>query len=404
MDEKQRRKRRRIGRKKCIIVPLIATLIAVGMTVVVVNNTSILGEMLEKNFNIIENQTQKIGQSTSQGGIVLTVEEAIIDHSSGFIVLSFMKEDGTPFEPGTIAKDLHIQVEKPTSWGASYTPTLSEDGKRLLYLVDMNMRANLYGQKMIATAGSIGKEETNKMPIAIDLKEAYEKAQQTDEPLGLVLTETLPELVLDDITLTHDGELTVYTSYLDQEEKNYLDTHIKMKDTQANVNLHYQGGTNWWESGSNRRIIKDTFSGIRVEDLANLELELEYEKYIPLAEGQWNLPFQLSKNHYVKKVRPNTKITQGEEKVFKIKNVEVSKLGVRIEGRSLKGDIRHLDAFLKMKDGTQLELYRNGESSNLKYFVMHLKPVGEKAKETNGLIDLSQVESILIEGVEIPLS
>lgn len=333
-------------------------------------------------------------------------------------------------------KRISIHPENPTSMAWSYEPVLSEDGKKIFCLIDINMSKNLYGQEIEIVAEGLGRLEQGQVPLAINLQEVYNKMQEIDytfyegldysekQALGIPLTEQLPELVLDQLMIDYKGVFKLYTSYLDPDENNYLDTRFKLIDTKADLEIYYQEGTNTWDHASKRRKIEDIFRGIVEEDLPNLKLELEYEKYVPIVEEDMALTFKLQKNKNVKKVRPNVAVTRGGNEV-RIKEVEVSRLGVRVEGHTLEGSVGILDLSLKMKDGTQAKLANSGLSTRGNYFfVWHLKladesvqaplsevenlgadsvsyPIGSSVQD---FIELEEVESLVIEGIEIPLS
>lgn len=435
LETKRSKKKSGLRIKKRIWIPLVAALTAIGISVVAVSNNPVLSELIGDKFGMVQEEAQVVGKSVVKRGIIFTVEEAVIDSSSGFIALSFAKEDGTPFEEGTMPKRISINPKNPTSMGWGYESILSEDGKKIFCLIDINMSKNLYGQEIEIIAEGLVSLEHGQVPLEVNLQEAYNKMEEIDytyyeglgykkeQALGLLLTEQLPELVLDQVVLDHKGIFKLYTSYLDPDDNNYLDTRFKLIDTKANVEIYYQGGTNIWDGVEKRRKIEDIFRGVLEEDLPHLQLELEYEKYVPVMEEDLSLTFRLQKNKNVKKVKPNVVVTSGDNEV-RIKEVEVSRLGVRVEGSMLKGSVGILDLSLKRKDGSKVKLTSSGLNTKMNYFfIWHLKATDEEVQMPSSEVDnlgqdsishsigshvqefinLEEVESLVVEDVEIPL-
>lgn len=130
----------------------------------------------------------------------------------------------------------------------------------------------------------------------------------------------------------------------------------------------------------------------------------------------------------MKKARPNRVVESEQGSKIKVKNVEVSSLGVRVDGYQLEGSVGVFDLSLKMKDGQILKLSTSGLSTSANYFFTeHLKlalieeanpthtptsysdhdPYTESISHTMGLsandfIDLNEVQSLIIENTEIP--
>lgn len=438
VKEQKKEKKHKLTGKKRFILPLVAALTALGMTVVAVSNYPVLSHLIGDGFGAISKEAQVVGQSVTKQGITFTVEEAVIDSSSGFIAVSFTKEDGSPFEPGTMPERISIQPKHQTSMGYSYEPILSEDGKKIFCLIDMSMSGNLYGQEITLLVEKIGRTETGEIPLELNLQDAYNQMQGLDyhfyegleytpnQALGIPLTDTLPGLVLDQVILDHKGILKLYTSYEDPYEENNLNTTFKLIDTALDSEVYYQEGTNIWDASTKRRKIEDVYRGVVEEDLKDLKLTLQYEKYIPLAGDEWALTFKLQKNKNVKKAKPNLTLTKGTSAELVIKEVEVSRLGVRVEGYQPKGSVALFDMSLKMKDGKRIGLSTSGLNTKSNYFfIQHLEaavpdeetvvpptentvpidsvtyPIGFSLQH---FIDLDQVESLIIEDTEIPVS
>ena len=178
--EAKKEKKSRLKGKKRILLPLVAVFTALGMSVVAVSNSPVLSSLIGDQFAMIHKEAQVVGQSVNHQGIIFTVEEAVIDSSSGFIALSMTKENGEPFDENTLVENIRIQPAKHTSMGYAYESILSEDKKKLYYLIDINMNKNLYGQEITIVAENIGHFESEEIPLEVDLQEVYHKMQELD--------------------------------------------------------------------------------------------------------------------------------------------------------------------------------------------------------------------------------
>lgn len=439
--EAKKEKKSRLKGKKRILLPLVAVFTALGMSVVAVSNSPVLSSLIGDQFAMIHKEAQVVGQSVNNQGIIFTVEEAVIDSSSGFIALSFAKENGEAFEENTFVDDIRLSFANPSSMGYSCQPVYSEDMRKLYYFIDIDMSRNLYGQEIHIVAKDMSRRQSGQIPIEIDLKEAYDKMQELDynfyedmdykeeHTLQIPLTDEIPDFMLDQIIIDYNGLFRLYTSYKDSNKENNLDTRFRLVDTALDMEVYYQEGTNRWDEGTQRRRIKDVFRGVMKDDLKDLKLQLEYENDIPIVRGEWDLTFKLSKNPNVKKARPNIVVESAQGGKIKVKKVEVSSLGVRIDGQQLEGSIGIFDSWVKMKDGQLLKLSTSGLNTKANYFfIQHLKlaltqedtqkdsidldsyngQFIDRIGHTMGLseynfIDLNEVESLVIENTEIPL-
>lgn len=267
------------------LVPLVAVLIAMGITVVAIESTGILRNIFGESFHLIEQDVQQVETQFIKDGVIFTVEEAIIDSKSGVIVVSMEREDGLPFEENTEIRELSIHTEHGggLGWGSEYS--FSTDKTKLIGEIDLSGGRQLYGQEITITAMGLGH----------------------------------------------------------------------------------------WEP--------------------------DYTTFTTDKEGPWNISFELGQNKNIKKKNTHTKVKKEDLQVT-IRQVELSPLGVTIQGYYRNGLKMSLDGYLQMKDGSTLKLYSASRSGKFKLlFVEQFKLEGEAV-----LINTEEVESIVIEGVTIPMN
>lgn len=94
---------------------------------------------------------------------------------------------------------------------------------------------------------------------------------------------------------------------------------------------------------------------------------------------------------------------------MKVEQVEVSALGICLQGQVLKGSVEDFEYSLKMKDGQILPLIRTGLSiwedfTFAEHWKANMLQEGLIMLGTNQLIQVEDVASLIIENIEIPLS
>lgn len=416
------RKKRRPHLKR-LIIPLVA---AVGLSVGVIATThysETLSSLFGQFFPYSE-QVQSIGKSMSASGVTLTAEGAFIDKKSGLFIASLRKEDGTSFENGTEIGQMSLQTQKPGSMGWSVSNILSDDGKQLNCIVDLSSSQQLSGQQLILKAedlkvwrrleavSKINLTEISKTPI-----EANWRNHDSEDGLKIKLSEDIEGITLDRINWS-EQKLEIITSYADRKNIEHQSASFSLVDTETGQVYEAAQSEHYWSEEEALNKDYTTFIGVTELDLEHLALKVNMNYYEVTMQGSWEVGFKLDDNKMIKTKKVNQIVKSGENKCF-VKKVEISALGVTIQGTKLSAAIEQLeDISLQMKDGTSIKLWNSGMNSSFGKFNMYYKvEIDEEAPLEQGemgtmesnafnlrqFIEIEDVESIVIEGITIPL-
>lgn len=460
LENIRKKKVKRTKLLKRIILPLVAAISLMGITAVAINSNENLREILGEALPFIQSEIQSIGEIAINQGIIFTAEAAAIENKSGTFFLSLEKEDGSEFEKETVLRKVWPSLEKKggMGWGSHFT--LTEDRKKIIAIVDLSGSRELYNQTIAFTAYDIGSWEEGKVKPSIDLQEVYQKTllnqkskaprgwedYRQEESVGLSLIESFPDYQLDKVEL--EGEkLSIITSYLSPNGELLID-HVDMKliDKRTGKAVQGDGGSGSWDGVDKRNKMCDRFLGVTEADLPYLELAINYRYFEPIVSGEWHVAFELNKNENVKEQKLFKQIKKGDINVT-IHDIQISKMGVKVEGLRHQGSSYDLNGYVQMGDGSQIELLNTGGWGKWNLiFGQHYKFGNQLGKEnverlelintvsnkrgdggtvSQGLggnsitvmttqseegeievpyiIDLDNVESIVLEGVVIPV-
>ena len=393
---------------KRILVPLVAVMaLAVGSIAAIHYNptlNSIFGE-----FFPFKDQVQSISKSMSANGLTFTAEGAFIDSKSGIFVVSFTKEDGTAFEEGTGIREMRHVTQKPGAMGWGTQSQLSSDRKQLNCIVDLSGSNQLSAQKLTLEASDINawRDLTAKSEVALEKLTPKDihmpwKENKSVDGLKLNLAKEFKEVSLDAFNISDKG-IELITSYYDQE--NIEDQYISLQIIDTRTQKVYEPSRKEHYWSNEEALNKDyyVFNQFSKGDLPYLKVNVKNSYSEKLLEGNWQVDFELNKNGQIKTKRIYQVIQNDKQKLM-ITKVEVSAIGVTLEGYRWSRKIEALqDFYLIMKDGTKLELGGMGSNSAGIRFNMYYKVASVEENEGSILgsfIDIDKVKSIVIEGKE----
>lgn len=418
---------------KRMLIPLVAATLVVGAVAAANYNPTLKGIFGE--FFPFKDQIQPIEKSMSAQGLTFTAEGALIDKKSGLFIASFTKNDGSTFEEGSEVKQMQVQTERPGGMGWSIQSSLSEDKKQLNCIVDLSSSQKLYGQKLTLEANGIrvwknlSKVSDIKLEALMkaEIKQPW-KSYTSANGLNQNLVEEFKELKLDAFYVSDKG-IELITSYYDEENIEDQTTYIEIIDERTNQSYEASNSEHYWSE--KEALNKDyyVFNQFKKEDLPYLKFKVGNNYYESILKGQWQVEFQLDKNSQTKTKYVHQTI-QDENQKLTITKIEVSVLGVTLEGyRGFKRIDPLKKIYLKMKDGTRIDLNNSGMNAGIKFNMYYNVVRDEDSKEEQSLnekkelaegsigeivnsasdllvydfINIEEVQSIVIEGVEIPL-
>lgn len=418
---------------KKMLIPLVAATLVVGAGAAVNYNPTLKNIFGE--FFPFKDQVQPIEKSMSANGLTFTAEGALIDKKTGLFIASFTKDDGSIFEEGSEVKQLQVRIEKPGGMGWGVQSSLAEDKKQLNCIVDLSSSQKLYGQKLTLEASGIrvwknlSKVSDIKLEdlTSLEIKQPW-KNETSAIGLNLNLVKDFKEIKLDAFDVSDKG-IELITSYYDQEKIEDQTTSIEIIDERTSQSYEPSHNEHYWSE--KEALNKDyyVFNQFNKEDLPYLKFKVGNNYYESISEGKWQVEFQLDKNSQTKTKHVH-QIIQDENQKLVITKIEVSVLGVTLEGYRGSKRIDPLkEIYLKMKDGTRIDLDEGGMNSGIKFNMYYNVVRDEESKEGQSLnekeglvegsigeiinsasdllvydfINIEEVQSVVIEGVEIPL-
>ncbi|MGL4737591.1 MAG: hypothetical protein ACRCW2_09095 [Cellulosilyticaceae bacterium] len=373
MERKIKSKKRM---SKRIFLPLVAALALMGMTAVAVNSNDRLRAIVGDALPLIQSEVQAIEEANTDKGITFTAEAAAIENKAGIFYLTAQHVDGSPFEEGTEFRRISPRMEKKGGMGWSTHMSLSEAGDKLVVRVDLSGSRKLYDQVMRFEAYDIGTWKEGEVSPDIDLYEAYQSSRdgwQVEEekswqdydynaslkiyPIASYKGYTLDRVVFE------SGKLYLITSATSPNGESLLeDERLTLVDVRTNEVVTEDGGSGNWDQEIQREKMCHRFLGVDEADLPYLRLKIDYRYFQPEIEGTWSVAFELDKNENVMAQKLWQRI-QTDDIHVTLYDLEVSKLGVKIEGLRRKGYLGQLTGYVQMKDGSKVELIQSGSWS-----------------------------------------
>lgn len=394
--------------KKRMMLLIAIMILAVGTIAAVHYNpalNSIFGELFP-----FKDQVQSISKSMSANGLTFTAEGALIDNKSGIFIASFTKDDGSTFEEGTEVKQIQLITEKLGARGWTAQSQLSEDRRQLICIVDLSGNRQLSGQKLTLEAKDIRiwRQLSAKSEIGLEKIETEEihqpwKNNISAEGLQLNLVKDFKEISIDAFNVSDKG-IEMITSYYDQEsiEDQYIS--IQIIDNRTQKVYEPSKSEHYWSNEESLNKDYYVFNQFTKEDLPYLKINVMNSYYEDLLHGSWQVDFELNKNKQVKTKRIYQTVKTGEQHLIMTK-IEVSALGVNLEGYKFSKKMEVFqEVYVKMKDGTKIELSNTGSNSGGIKFNMYYNAI--KTEDNNDLIfydfiNIDEVERIVIGENEI---
>lgn len=427
-DEYKSTNRKKKHLSKFIIIPAAAVLILMSVTAFALTASETFRAFFGDSVDFIMGKTQDVQKSYTQNGITFTVESAVVDDTSGLVIFSLVKEDGTAFDKNTAVGDIKLSTGDGYSFGRKLKFT--EDYKKLLYYIDPSNDGKLYGKKLNITVQNLVTDRQGESEIDMDLSEIYKNnpidtsmesnkplysglddsksdqvpmfSQNLDSAHGIQLMYEIPEYRIIGAGFA-SGKLTIASS-LDRPNGNsssYADIY-KLIDTRTGEALNSIQATRYDEEGTEAEISQIVFDVSDIKSLKYLKPVISYNLKNIIVEGEWSVDFKLQKNIDILKLKSD--VTFDEESrdgssTITINEIDASIIAIKVRGicvgkpLSVKKLPELRDSYILMKDGTISKFNRSSAGFDGKDgFVMDLR--------VDGLIDVSNIKSINIAGYE----
>lgn len=438
-DKSSKKHKKRLSR--FVIIPAVAIITLMSVTAFALTTSEDFRAFFDDSIDFIVGKTQDVQKTDTKNGITFTVESAVIDDTSGLIIFSFVKEDGTAFDKNTTVADIKLSTGDGN--GFSRESKFTDDYKKLLYYIDPINDGKLYGKKINITVQNLVADTPGERQADVDLYELYKRNPfdinntQQNKPIDSSVSDEksvrIPIFFDTHSTSAHvykipnthaivpiyeipqyriigagfvDGKLTI-ASQLDRPYGNsssYGDIY-KLIDIRTGEIINSTEAGRYCEEGTKTETSQVVFDVSDVERLKFLKPVISYNLKSIIVEGEWSVDFKLQKN--IDMLKLTSKAAFDEENNDEIHTVTINQINISVVGVNVKGvsigkssSIKKIprlkDSYILMDDGT-VNKFKNSsaEFEGKDGFSMNFR--------ITGLIDVKNIKSIFIAGHEFPV-
>lgn len=197
-------KNRKIKKYKASIVIAAAMIMILSTTAFASQYMDSLKQFFGQSASIAEDERSPIQGTDTVSGVTMNVEEGVYVGNSGYLVVSFTKEDGTPFPAGVSIPGLELKMEHDVSYMVGQQ--LLDDNKKLVGVFEMDAANDLDGLKARITADQItAADDTQAVEGPWDVQFTISPGKQREQSLNLAINENEEALSLSTISVSSIG-------------------------------------------------------------------------------------------------------------------------------------------------------------------------------------------------------
>jgi hypothetical protein len=197
-------KNRKVKKYKASIVIAAAMIMILSTTAFASQYMDSLKQFFGQSASIAEDERSPIQGTDTVSGVTMNVEEGVYVGNSGYLVVSFTKEDGTPFPAGVSIPGLELKMEHDVSYMVGQQ--LLDDNKKLVGVFELDAANDLDGLKARITADQItAADDTQAVEGTWDVQFTISPGKQREQSLNLAIDEIEEALSLSTISVTSIG-------------------------------------------------------------------------------------------------------------------------------------------------------------------------------------------------------
>ncbi|MEC0305422.1 hypothetical protein P4H67_01420 [Paenibacillus lautus] len=197
-------KNRKVKKYKASIVIAAAMIMILSTSAFASQYMDSLKQFFGQSASIAEDERSPIQGTDTVSGVTMNVEEGVYVGNSGYLVVSFTKEDGTPFPAGVSIPGLELKMEHDVSYMVGQQ--LLEDNKKLVGVFEMDAANDLDGLKARITADQItAADDTQAVEGPWDVQFTISPGKQREQSLNLAINENEEALSLSTISVSSIG-------------------------------------------------------------------------------------------------------------------------------------------------------------------------------------------------------
>ncbi len=409
----------------------------------------------KENLKKVSKEIQSIQSYSEENGVRLVVEEIISQPYKQIATISFINQMDTPWTEGIVCQDLNIE---PCNGMGTSRGILSEDGKRLSYRLEISNNEKSEDIKVKVEAENLLQPKTTVKTLEVDIAPFYESTLNkvdgneqifdvSNDPFYVLLkpikkVENKKAIILDkdypSVSLIGVGFLI--NNEMDKEEMQRGETGLVIYTR----NEEYLGYTNWAkdeylrgdvseltdcvtgevytameislleDGGMKGQVSASYFPNIKEEQIPNLKVtKVDYEKQEVIAEGNWEVEFELGKNENIIRWEPQIQ-WQEDEVIHYIDEVYLGAMGIEIKMHSIEtktneilGEIIEPNVHLITKQGERINLQCGSgtsywtEDEELEGYILSYDKRDEDSQVE--FIEIDTIQEIVINGYTLEI-
>lgn len=197
-------KNRKLKKYKASIVIAAAMIMILSTTAFASQYMDSLKQFFGQSASIAEDERSPIQGTDITSGVTMNVEEGVYVGNSGYLVVSFMKEDGTPFPAGVSIPTLELNTEHDVNYMVGQQ--LLDDNKKLVGVFEMDAMNDLDGLKARITADRITSgDDAQAVEGPWDVQFTISPGKQREQSLDLAIDEGEERMSLSTISVSSIG-------------------------------------------------------------------------------------------------------------------------------------------------------------------------------------------------------
>lgn len=197
-------KNRKVKKYKASIIIAAAMIMIFSTTAFASQYMDSLKQFFGQSASIAENERSPIQGTDTASGVIMNVEEGVYVGNSGYLVVSFTKEDSTPFPVGASVPLLELKTEHSVNYMVGQQ--LLDDNKKLVGVFEIDSMNDLDGLQAQVTADRITPEDnTQTVEGPWDVQFTISPGKQREQSLNLTIDEGEEALSLSTISVSSIG-------------------------------------------------------------------------------------------------------------------------------------------------------------------------------------------------------
>ncbi|MDD4564499.1 MAG: DUF4179 domain-containing protein [Eubacteriales bacterium] len=343
-----------------------AAVLLLGGSVAVAQHLDVFRTFLGTGAVIPQDEVTDVDKSVSKDGVRMTVDSVIAGKNDFVTLLTFELEDGGVFPENAELYKMDVDTAENGVEGALISHKLSQDRKQLTYCIESSSKESMLGTTVTSVAEGLYAEDREEKDLELSLNDYFQKnsvrialseeerdaawnaviapkvekelVKQQKDALAVVmpLSKEYPDLSFGGVGIL-DGKLFIATYYPYNDEEGIpgrLKTRaVVNKLVDSRTGETYEGGFSGTESYElqGKGIYVAEFDELSESDLPYLKPVVTYIKINVIAEGPWEISFEVEDQGKDVTVKPDMAVDTKKGEVI-LTEANISPVGGYVIG------------------------------------------------------------------------